>query len=248
MIRKLALTASLGAMTLAAACAQDANIPTEDRAAMETVVRDYILANPEIIEDALIALSQKRADEEVRQNTLAVAENADNLFNASADYSIGPDDAPVTVVEFFDYRCPPCRASMETINALPERYKGQVRVVFKEFPILSPESRVASIATLAAGRQGKYIEMHRALMTIPAQQFSEETFTKVARQIELDIDQWNKDRKDSAIEAHIEETYELARNVGADATPAFVVGGQVFTGLDRVKLETLITQGIAKAG
>lgn len=248
MIRKIALTASLGAITLATACAQDSDIPSQDRAAMEQVVREYILANPEIIEEALITLNQRRTQQVEEQNSLAVAQNADKLFKASGDYSIGPDDAPVTVVEFFDYRCPPCRASMKTINALPERYKGQVRVVFKEFPILSPESRVASIATMAAGRQGKYIEMHRALMTIPSQDFSEETFLKVAKSLDLDIEQWNEDRQDETLEAKIEETYQLAGVVGANATPAFVIGDQLFTGLDTARLETLITQGIAKAG
>lgn len=248
MIRKLFLSAGLGALTLAAACAQDASIPTDDRSAMEQVVREYILANPELIEEAIIALNEKRTLQEAAQNSAAVNDNADKLFQASNDYSIGPDDAPVTVVEFFDYRCGPCRASMETINALPERYKDQVRVVFKEFPILSPESRVAAVASLAAGRQGKYIEMHRALMKTPSQEFSEETFVKIAKSLDMDIEKWTKDREDEALEAQIEETYALASIVGANATPAFVIGDQVFTGLDRVKLETLITDGIAKSG
>lgn len=246
MVRKFALTAGLCALTFAAACAQE-NLTPADRAATEKIVREYILANPEIIEEALIALNEKRTIEEEANARVALAANSDKIYKAASDYSIGPADAAVTVVEFFDYRCGPCRASMETINALPERYNGQVRVIFKEFPILSPESRAASIAALAAGRQNKYIEMHREFMKSPSK-FTEEDIVKIANRLDLNIDQWMEDRKDKAIDDHIEQTYALAQTIGANATPTFVIGDTLFSGLDRAKLETLITDGIAKAG
>ena len=246
MVRKFALSASLCALTFAAACAQE-NVAPEDRAATEKIVREYILTNPEIIEEALIALNEKREAEEEAAASIAVAANADRVFKTSGDYAIGPDDAAVTIVEFFDYRCGPCRASMETVNALPDRYDGQVRVVFKEFPILSPESREAALAALAAGRQGKYIEMHREFMKSPTQ-FSEADIVKIARDLGLDMDRWTKDRKDKALRDQIDETYDLAQTIGANATPTFVIGDTLFSGLNPVKLETLIAEGIAKAG
>ena len=246
MVRKFALSASLCALTFAAACAQENAVPA-DRAATEEIVREYILSNPEIIEDALIALNEKRLAEQEAAASIAVAENADMIFNASGDFSIGPDDAPVTVVEFFDYRCGPCRGSMETVNALPDRYKGQVRVVFKEFPILSPESRVAAVAALAAGRQGKYVEMHRAFMRSPSK-FTEQDIVKIARDLDLNIDRWMLDRQDEALRDQIDSTYALAQAVGANSTPTFVVGDQLFAGLNPERLEALIAEGIAKAG
>lgn len=246
MTRNIMFSASLCAVSLATACAQEQAVP-DDRAATETIVREYILANPEIIEEALIALNTKRVAEEESTARLAIAANSDKLFSAKGDFSIGPEDAAVTVVEFFDYRCGPCRASMETVNALPERYKGQVRVVFKEFPILSPESRVAAIAAMAAGRQGKYIEMHRELMKSPSK-FTESDIAKIAGRLGLDMAQWNKDRSDQGLSDQIDQTYLLAQTVGANATPTFVIGDTLFSGLNREKLESLISEGIAKAG
>jgi len=245
MLRYLLGSAAIASLSLSA-CAQDAVAPA-DRAATEEIVRDYILANPEIIEEALIALNEKRKVDEEQQSRVAVVENADLLFNASTDYSIGPDDAPVTVVEFFDYRCGPCRASMSTVNALPAKYQNQVRVVFKEFPILSPESEAAAIAALAAGRQGKYVEMHQAFMRSPSR-FTEVDLVKIADDLDLDMAQWLEDRKDPAIRAQIGETIGLARTVGANATPTFVVGDTLFSGLNRERLDSLIAAEIARAG
>lgn len=246
MIRYIALSTSLIALSFAASCAQEAAAPL-DREATEKIVRDYILANPEIIEDALIALNEKRQAEEAAAARVAVSQNADLLYNSSADYSIGPDDAPVTVVEFFDYKCGPCRASMETVTALPERYNGKVRVVFKEFPILTPESRIAAVAALAAGRQGKYQEMHQAMMRTPSS-FKDADIVKVAERIGLDMDRWETDRKSPELRIQIDQTHILAQTIGANATPTFVIGDTLFSGLDRARLESLITEGIAKAG
>ena len=240
----------LGSVTLAtfalSACAQE-TLTTSDRAATEEIVREYILANPEIIEEALIALNDKRKAEEEDAARVAVAQNNKLLFNASSDFSIGPDDAPVTVVEFFDYRCGPCRASMTTVNALPAQYQNKVRVVFKEFPILSPESEVAAIAALAAGRQDKYVEMHQAFMKSPSR-FAEADIVKIAGEMDLDMAQWMEDRKDPALKAQIAETRSLARTVGANATPTFVIGNTLFSGLNRERLDSLITAELAKAG
>lgn len=247
MIRNLSLTASLLVISLTAACAQENTVGSPDRAATEEIVREYILANPEIIEDALIALERKRVEAEEESKRELVKANSELIFNSSADHSIGPDDAPVTVVEFFDYRCGPCRGSLPTISALPERYKGQVRVVFKEFPILSTESRIASLAALAAGRQGKYFEMHQALMQSPSR-FKEEDIVKVAKDIGLDMAKWQEDRADKAFRDQVDRNHFLAQTIGANATPSFVIGDTLFSGLDPAKLETLITEGIAKAG
>lgn len=246
MFRNISLVVSLCALTFTAACAQE-NAGAPNRTETEKIVREYILANPEIIEEALIALNDKRTKQEEANARVAVAENTDRIFNASTDYSLGPEDAPVTVVEFFDYRCGPCRASMETVNALPERYKGQVRIVFKEFPILSPESRVAAVAALAAGRQGKYIDMHREFMK-SSSQFSEADIVKIAQDIDLDMARWSEDRQDKALRDQIDETYALAQTIGANATPTFVVGDTLFSGLKIDQLEALIAEGIAKAG
>ncbi|MEO0883562.1 MAG: DsbA family protein [Pseudomonadota bacterium] len=246
MIRNIALTLPLSALLLSSACAQDTGAAV-DREATEQIVRDYLLENPEIIEEALIALQAKRDAEQAEKSRAAIVEFSDALVSLESDYALGPDDAPVTVVEFFDYRCGPCRASMETVNALPERYDGKVRVVFKEFPILSPESRKASVAALAAGRQGKYVEMHQALMRSPSE-FTDDDLAEIAESVGVDMGQWREDLEDTGYRDQISATYTLAETIGANATPTFVVGGELFSGLDLIRLDRLISQGIADAG
>ncbi|MEM7661685.1 MAG: DsbA family protein [Pseudomonadota bacterium] len=246
MYRNVFLALPLSALLLSSACAQDSSGPA-DREVTEQIVREYLLENPEVIEEALIALQEKREAEEAEKSRIAIAEFSDALINLASDYSIGPEDAPVTVVEFFDYRCGPCRASMETVNALPERYDGKVRVVFKEFPILSPESRKAAVAALAAGRQGKYVEMHQALMRSPSE-FTDDDLADIADTVGLDLDQWREDIEDEDFREQINATYTLAETIGANATPTFVVGGELFSGLRLPKLDGLIAEGIAEAG
>ena len=136
---------------------------------------------------------------------------------------------------------------MTTINALPAKYQNQVRVVFKEFPILSEESQVAAIAALAAGRQDKYVEMHQAFMK-SSSRFTEADIVKIAEGLDLDMEQWRTDRADPALLAQITETRLLAQTVGANATPTFVIGDTLFSGLNRERLDSLITAEIAKAG
>ena len=246
LLRNTLVALPLSTLLLSSACAQE-SAGAPDREATEEIVREYLLANPEVIEEALIALQAKREAEEAEKARQAVSEYSDALFNLASDYSIGPDDAPVTVVEFFDYRCPHCRPALDIVSELPDRYNGKVRVVFKEFPILSPESRKASIAALAAGRQDKYMEMHQALMRSPSR-FSDADIEKIAESVGLDMDQWREDIKDNTFETQIEATYTLAQTVGANATPTFVVGGELFSGMNTPKLEALIAQGIAEAG
>lgn len=245
MRRSLILAATSFLAMTAAACGQS-QTGAPDRAATEDIIRDYLISNPEVIEEALIALQGKRDAEKTASSRVAIDQNRDALTNNALDYSIGPDDAPVTVVEFFDYRCGPCRASMETVTALPERFNGQVRVVFKEFPILSPESAKAAIATLAAGRQGKYVEMHQALMRSPSN-FTDDDIAAIARTVGLDMAKWREDIEDEAILQHIDDNFALATTIGANATPTFVIGDTLFSGLDRQRLDTLIVDGIANA-
>ncbi|MEL7481033.1 MAG: DsbA family protein [Pseudomonadota bacterium] len=245
MTRSLILAISAFSVA-AAACGQQQAV-SPDRAATEEIIRSYLLENPEVIEEALIALQAQRNAEEAEASRTAILDNRTQLVNLETDYALGPEDAAVTVVEFFDYRCGPCRASMETVNALPERYAGQVRVVFKEFPILSPESAKAAIGALAAGRQGKYVEMHQALMRSPSD-FTDDDIAEIAEQVGVDMDQWREDIEDNALIDQIDANFNLAQTIGANATPTFVIGDELFSGLNREKMERLISDGIARSG
>ncbi|MFN3214592.1 MAG: DsbA family protein [Henriciella sp.] len=247
MARTFSLALAATAIALTPACAQE-QVGTADKEAIEKIVADYIMENPEIIEDALIALSEKRAAEEAEQARAAIAENQDALINNVADFSIGPADAPVTVVEFFDYRCGFCKRSAEWATELPEKYDNQVRVVFKEFPILSAESEKAALAAIAAGKQDKYIEMHMALMELDnGSGFGPEQIDAAAESIGIDIDTMRADMKSIEVQKTVADAKSLARELGITGTPAFVIGNEHVSGANIPQVEALIETALAES-
>jgi protein-disulfide isomerase len=140
----------------------------------------------------------------------------------------GNPDGDVTVVEFFDYQCPYCRAVAPDLNRLVDGDDG-VRVVYKEFPILGPVSHYAARAALAAHRQGRYEPFHHTLMSEP-DRLSEERVLAIAGDVGLDLDRLHRDMDDPEIGAALERTRQLAAALGINGTPAFVVGEEIVPG------------------
>ena len=246
MARRFYTLLATTAIILTPACAQE-RVDATDKAAIEQVVRDYILENPEIIEEALIKLSEKQRLQAALETEQKIAENLDALYKNAADYSVGPADAPVTVVEFFDYRCGFCKRSAEWAAKLPEQYDNKVRVVFKEFPILSPESEKAALAAVAAGRQGKYIEMHLALMALDNKTgFGPDVIDEAARSVGVDVDLMRADMKSMALQKQVADSKSLARKLGIDGTPNFIVGTKQVGGADMAAVEALIEAELDK--
>ena len=246
MARTLSLALAATAIALTPACAQE-QVGAADKDAIEKIVADYIMENPQIIEDALIALSEQRAAEEAAQAQAAIAENQDALINNTADYSIGPADAAVTVVEFFDYRCGFCKRSAEWATEIPEKYDNNVRVVFKEFPILSTESEKAALAAIAAGKQGKYIEMHMALMELDnGSGFGPEQIDAAAESVGVDVTTMRADMKSIDVQKTVADSKSLARALGITGTPVFIVGNEQVSGANIPQVEALIESALAE--
>lgn len=240
------LAAAVGVLALTPACAQDsASAGGQDmtRDEVEMIVREYILEHPEIIEEALIELGNRQRAAEAEEARSAIQANADRLYNSDIGYSIGPDDAPVTVVEFFDYRCGFCKRVAGDIAALPAARDGQVRVVFKELPILSPQSRQAALAALAAGKQGKYFEMHMALMEANSS-FSDAEISRIAQEVGLDVAQMKEDMDSEEVQAQLAASLELGRDLGVDGTPAFFIGDTAISGADLPRVNALIDEAL----
>jgi len=245
MTRTFSMALAATAIALTPACAQG-QVDTADKEAVEKIVYEYIMENPEIIEQALISLSEKRDAEEAALALAAIADNQDALINNPADYSIGPDDAPVTVVEFFDYRCGFCKRSAEWTTKLPEQYDNQVRVVFKELPILSTESEKAALAAVAAGKQGKYVEMHIALMELDnGSGFGPEQIDAAADSVGVDIDKMRADMKSIEVQKTVADAKGLARTLNITGTPNFIVGNEMVSGADIQQVEALISAALA---
>ena len=218
--------------------ARSAASPELDRGAIEGIVRDYLLRNPEVIEEAIGILRAKQQAEERARAQAAIRENGEALRAHPMSPVSGNADGDVTVVEFFDYQCGYCKRALKTMEDVLET-DANVRVVWKEFPILGPVSVFAARAAMAAERQGRYLPFHLALMREP--KLTEEKVLEVAARTGLDMGRLRQDMKDPAIGAYLDETRALARQLGIGGTPAFVVGDTLVPGIiDSGRMKELV--------
>ncbi len=164
-----------------------------------------------------------------KASSAAAAGKVQDLLRDPGTPVLGNPDGDVTIVEFFDYQCPYCKAAETRIMDLLES-DGNIRLVIKDFPILGPDSRIASRAALASQKQGKYEEFHNALMNHRGQLKAETTF-KIAGSVGLDIDQLKKDMDDPEIADQIMENFNLARSLKISVTPGFFVETKVLSGV-----------------
>jgi protein-disulfide isomerase len=132
------------------------------------------------------------------------------------------------VVEFFDYNCPYCKRAMPEVDALLKE-DGRVRLVLREWPILSEGSDFAARAALAARKQGKYAKMHDALMSMRGK-VEAETVLRVAAEVGLDVEVLKRDMDSPEVNEHIATSMRLAESLGFNGTPSFVVGDQLIPG------------------
>lgn len=232
--------AAIGLMT--ASCAEAGPTTNLTKSEIEALVKDYILENPEIIRDAFIKLQEKEAALEQERFRESIVSAKDSLENDPRDPSIGPKNAKVTVVEFFDYNCGFCKRATPWLEQTIDKYGDDIRVVFKELPIMDQRtktSRLAARAALAAQRQGKYAEMHFALMG--EQRLTGASIRKTAEEIGLDMRKYEADLADATIDQHINDTLELANRLPAlTGTPFFVIGDEYISGANTARLEELI--------
>ena len=225
------------------AAAQDGERSRED---IEQIVRDYIMDNPEIMEEALIELQRRARQREEQTLTEQVAASAEALFEDGRDPVVGPADAQVTIVEFFDYKCSYCRMSNDWVRDALDEHEGQVRFIFKEFPVLGPESSEAALAALAVWEDQRphYLDFHNALMTASGPLPGSRVDT-IAAELGIDVDAMRETMEDDALRAHIQDVRALAQEIGVTGTPFFVVNDQVIPGADVEGLERALNEELA---
>lgn len=201
--------------------AQDAVDPAE-RAKIEGIVRQYLLTHPEVLLEAMQALEQRErvAAESQRQETMThlLPVLTSNMLTPI----IGPEDANMAVVEFFDYQCGYCkRLAPDLMQVMDEDKK--LAVIFVEYPVLGQASVVAAHAALAAKMQGKYMDYHRALMTHKGR-LSEQVIFETAESVGLDVDQLKEDMQKPEVAAYLDTVRGLAEGLGVRGTPSLVIG------------------------
>ncbi|MEK9660804.1 MAG: DsbA family protein [Alphaproteobacteria bacterium] len=242
----LAILATLPGTSVTVRSTSGDAISGSERARMHAIVRDYLRENPAIIVEAIETLQARTAATERDRMRKAIAANRNALIANASDPAIGPESASVTIVEFFDYQCPYCKRMTGSIMAL-SAMDPDLRIVFKEFPILSAESEIAARAGLAADRQGKYKEFHVALMQTGGKP-SMAAIEAAAKVSGVDMAQLRADMADPEIAAVIAENLRLAREIGINGTPAFIVGDEMIPGaVDPARLVEIVARLRAKA-
>lgn len=211
------LVTGIGGAVLAAGTAGGHN----DRAAIEKIVHDYILAHPEIIPEAMARMQNR----EVSQ---LLESNRKEIETPFAGAISGNPKGDVSIVVFFDYACPYCRQGHADVARLAAEDKG-IRVVFRDFPVLSPASDEAAMASLSAAQQGRYERFHNAMFETPGKVAHERTVS-IVRVAGLDEMRTAKDLASPALKAEIKKNLELGRALGLTGTPSYVVGDRILSG------------------
>lgn len=209
-------------------------LAARDRAAIEQVVREYILAHPEVLPEAMENLQKREAAKQLA----GVQGDVETPFPGAV---IGNPQGKVTLVEFSDFACTYCRQSAADVEALVAENRD-LRVVVRELPILSPESAEAARWSLAAAEQGLFAQFHRAMFA--AGRPNAQTIEAAAKAAGLDLDRARKAIGDPRIEAELKRNVEFARQLGFSGTPSWVIGDQLLSGA--VGKETLAS-AIAEA-
>ena len=203
----------------------------EQRQAIGTLVREYLLRNPEVLQEAFQVLQEREAEIERSRQAEALRTEREKLFSSPSDYVLGNPGGDVTLVEFLDYNCAYCKKAVADIKALLKS-DPKLRVVLKEFPILGPDSVEASRVALAAKGQlkgDKVLEFHSRLMESRGVVNGDRART-LAREIGLDMTRLEKDLQTSAADEAIRANLALGEKLGISGTPGFVVGDAVVAG------------------
>ena len=224
------------AATGAAAAAEP--LTPEQKAAVEALIRDYIAHHPDEVFDALQGVARARLSDSSKQ---LVAANRELLFADPLSPVAGNPKGDVTIVEFFDYRCPYCKEVEPSLEKLITQ-DGKLRIVYKEFPILGPSSVYAARIALAARDQGRYDEFHRRMMGTKGT-IDDTVVERVATESGIDLAKAKEAIAAPEVDRIIRRNLVLAETLQVQGTPAFVIGNQLVQGIaDIDTLKRLIAE------
>ena len=219
------------------------------RGEIETIVRNYLVTHPEVLEEAMTELTKRQAAAEAEKHEASVAQNSETIFNSPRNVTLGNKNGDVTFVEFFDYNCGYCKRAMADMMDLLKS-DPKLKVVLKEFPVLSEGSVEAAKVAVAVRMQdpggAKYLDFHQKLLggRGPA---DKARAIAAAKDAGLDVARIEKDLASPEVRATIEENFKLAEAMGMNGTPSYVIGKQIVVGA--IGLEGLKEKiGLARCG
>ncbi len=210
--------------------ADDAALTPANRDAVERIIREYLRDNPDVVIDAIRTYQARQATIDEAQAAARLDGAREALERDPATPVAGNPDGDVTIVEFFDYRCGYCAKVLPAIQALIAADPG-IRYVFKEYPILGPDSVTAARASLAVWKLApeRYMDFHSALLTTRGS-LNEARILKLAESLGLDVAALKATMSEGWVEAAIQANYQLGRILNINGTPAFIVGDEVVPG------------------
>lgn len=202
--------------------------PQMTEAAFGERVRAYLLSNPQVLREVIAELKKQEDVASVARQKEMVVSLAADLQNDGYSFVAGNPEGDVTIVEFFDYRCGYCKSSFPDVMKTVEE-DGNIRLVLKEFPILGPDSILASQAAIAAIEQGKYMELHTALMNSRGG-LTIDRILSLASDAGIDVEKLEVDMQSDKVRAAVENNYRIAKQLGIDGTPAFIINEEFVPG------------------
>ena len=220
--------------------------PPADRTALGKSIREYLLANPEVLVEAMQELERRQDSQRDAVAQKGVQENQAELFRDPDSPIGGNPNGNVVIVDFNDYQCPYCKRAHQAVKSVLAA-DVNVKIVYKDLPILGEASRIAALAALASTKQGKHQALHDALMENNGKLDRDRIF-EIAASVGLDRAQLEKDMQDPKLKQIIDRNLALASALGVRGTPAFVIGKQFVPGaVDAATLKQLIADA-RKAG
>ena len=247
-LRKL-VPALLALAVFGAPAASAQSFTDAQRGDIEMIVKNYLIAHPEVLEEAMSELNKRQATAEAEKHEASITQNAEAIFNSPRGVTLGNKDGDVTFVEFFDYNCGYCKRAMSDMLDLLKS-DPKLKVVLKEFPVLSQGSVEAAQVAVAARMQDptgkKYLDFHQKLLggRGPA---DKARAMAAAKDAGFDTAKLEKDMASPEAKATIEENFKLAEAMGMNGTPSYVIGKQIVVGavgLDGLKEKI----GLARCG
>jgi protein-disulfide isomerase len=214
------------------------SIDRMSKAEVHAIVKEMFLTEPEFLEEVVAKLEENKAVAQAKTAEAAWA----TMSKVGDDPSIGPANAPITIVEFTDYNCGYCKAAVSWVMNQVDDRRGDVRLVVKESAVRGTNSELAAAAALSAQKQGKWREMHIALMRVPANAYTPEIVDTIAKSVGLDMNRFQKDLASKETKQRMERSIQEYQDVGLEGTPTFFINGAYVGGFGEDHLNDLVKQ------
>ena len=216
---------------LSVAQAQAPAFTDSQKGVLQEIIKDYLLKNPEVVQDAMIELEKRQKDNEQKARSRITQDKSGPLFTAKHNVSFGNPKGDVTIVEFFDYNCGFCKRALVDLQRMVAEDKN-VRIITKDFPVLGQGSVEAATVAVAAKQQlnsEKLWAFHQKMLTIRGQVGKQQALD-AAKEVGADMAKLAKDMESSAVRTAIEENVQIADALGLTGTPSYLVGDDIVVG------------------